>query len=64
MAEWLGLFRELRVYYRQGEHYSLIQERVKAAFPAAVRVETLSAELCRAELLVEIEGMAVLPAKA
>jgi chorismate lyase/3-hydroxybenzoate synthase len=64
LREWLSLFRQLRVYYRQSEHYSVLREQVEALFPGAARVEILPAELCRAELLVEIEGMAVLPAKS
>lgn len=55
----LSLFRELRVYFREAEHQQQILELVEAAFPGVARIEMLPAELCRTELLVEIEGMAL-----
>ena len=62
VSRWLSLFRELRVYSREAEHQQRILELVEAAFPGAGRIEMLPAELCRPELLVEIEGLALLPA--
>lgn len=62
VCRWLSLFRELRVYFREAEHQQRILELVQAAFPGTGRIEMLTAELCRPELLVEIEGMALLPA--
>ena len=35
-----------------------VEARIKAAFPELERLELLSAELCRPELLVEVEGLA------
>ena len=64
LAPWLSHFREVRVYYRDAEHSPQIRDLVQGAFLAADRIETLSAELCRPELLVEIEGVARLPAKS
>lgn len=61
---WLRHFRQLRVYFREREHQRLILDRVEASFPGVERVEALPAEMCRAELLVEIEGVAALPARA
>ena len=63
LREWLSLFRELRVYFREPSDQSAILSRVQASFPAVERVEALPAELCRAELLVEIEGLALPPPK-
>ena len=39
-----------------------VEKRMKAAFPELERLELLSAELCRPELLVEVEGLADGPA--
>jgi chorismate lyase/3-hydroxybenzoate synthase len=62
VSRWLSLFRELRVYVREADHQQRILELVEAAFPGAARIEMLPAELCRPELLVEIEGITLLPA--
>jgi len=55
---WLDRLRELRVYHPRladrGQILTLIQER----FRCLKRVELIRAELCRPELLVEIEGVA------
>ncbi len=54
----LGDFRDLRVYHTRREDRSQIAPLVDAAFPQLRRVEYVLADLCRAELLVEIEGLA------
>jgi chorismate lyase / 3-hydroxybenzoate synthase len=54
----LAQFRELRVYHPQRSHRGAITRAVQAAFPRLRRLEMMQAELCRAELLVEIEGIA------
>jgi hypothetical protein len=54
----LGAFRELRVYYPNQRNAREIESALSAAFPLLRRLETLHADLCRAELLVEIEGLA------
>ena len=61
LREWLGLFRDLRVYYREAQDRAAILARIEASFARVRRVEALPAELCRPELLVEIEGVAELP---
>jgi chorismate lyase/3-hydroxybenzoate synthase len=61
-AQLLGAFRELRVYYPDRARAKQIESAVFGAFPALRRLETLHADLCRAELLVEIEGFADLRA--
>jgi len=54
----LRAFRELRVYYMKPEDADLVLDRVKAHFSSVRRLELVRAELCRRELLVEIEGVA------
>ncbi len=54
----LAAFFDLRVYYvREGDR-SLIASMVSNAMPQLKRAEYLRADLCRPELLVEIEGVA------
>jgi hypothetical protein len=51
-------FTDLRVYYvRDGDH-PVIARMVRAMFPHVGQVEYVKADLCRPELLVEIEGLA------
>jgi len=58
----LKSYRELRVYYKNSTHQETLAELVRAAFSPRCRVEWLQASLCRPELLVEIEGVALLEA--
>jgi chorismate lyase / 3-hydroxybenzoate synthase len=60
-ADWLAAYRELRVYHREAAAFETIRARVRETFPGVGRIEIRQAELCRPELLVEIEGMADLP---
>jgi chorismate lyase/3-hydroxybenzoate synthase len=64
LPRWLGTFRELRVYYPNQRDAAEIQAAVAAQFPKLRRLELLHADLCRAELVVEIEGIADLGALA
>lgn len=64
VAGWLAQFREIRAYYRETQHSQQVRDLVQAAFSGAERIETFPAELCRSELLVEIEGVARLPTKS
>jgi hypothetical protein len=57
-VRWLGQFRDLRVYYVRDEDRSFIEAQTAGAFSPACRIEYVHADLCRSELLVEIEGMA------
>jgi chorismate lyase/3-hydroxybenzoate synthase len=58
----LRRFTELRVYYPNPEHGPMLGRLVGRAFSWIPRIEWIRAELCRAELLVEIEGVTgVLP---
>ena len=54
----LGQFRNLRVYYLRETDRAYLEARVAEAFAANCQVEFVQADLCRAELLVEIEGLA------
>jgi chorismate lyase/3-hydroxybenzoate synthase len=54
----LATFRELRVYYPNPKRTREIESAIRAAFPSLRQLEMLHADLCRAELLVEIEGVA------
>jgi chorismate lyase/3-hydroxybenzoate synthase len=56
--EFLAAFRHLRVYYSQCADQAALLQLVRASFSSACRVEWLQASLCRAELQVEIEGVA------
>jgi chorismate lyase / 3-hydroxybenzoate synthase len=56
----LSAFRELRVYIVREQDADLLRSMVEERFPAGTRVEYAQADLCRQELLVEIEGLATL----
>jgi chorismate lyase/3-hydroxybenzoate synthase len=56
----LAAFRELRIYHPRAEDGPALAKLVRPSFPAFCRVELLHASLCRPELLIEIEGLAVL----
>jgi len=58
--EWLGRFRHVRVYYPRSADRDALETMVRGAFDPACRIEMRRADLCRAELLVEIEGLASL----
>jgi enamine deaminase RidA (YjgF/YER057c/UK114 family) len=54
----LKQFEELRIYHPRANDAQAIQRAVAAVFSPAVRIEWMAAELCRRELLVEMEGVA------
>jgi len=54
----LDALTDLRVYFVHEEHAALVRDLVLARFPRAARIEFTRADLCRPELLVEIEGLA------
>ena len=55
--EWLARYREVRVYYPRLVDAPELETLLRGAFGSACRVEMRRADLCRAELLVEIEGV-------
>ena len=58
--EWLGQFREVRVYYPRAADGDGLAAMGREAFGDRCRIEMRRADLCRSELLVEIEGVATL----
>ena len=58
LLPWLSRFRELRVYLPRPEHADQVLELLSPHFKSVAQIELLQAELCRAELLVELEGVA------
>jgi hypothetical protein len=57
----LAQFRDLRVYYVRPGDKAVIARMVADALPHLVDVEYVRADLCRPDLLVEIEGTACVP---
>ena len=58
LGRWLAAFRELRAYFPVAADAGAVEHAIREKFPALRRLELLHADLCRAELLVEIEGVA------
>ncbi|MEA2564257.1 MAG: chorismate lyase / 3-hydroxybenzoate synthase [Acidobacteriota bacterium] len=54
----LECYRDLRVYYPDPARLDELRSLLTDAFPGAGEIEWVRADLCRAELLVEIEGIA------
>jgi chorismate lyase/3-hydroxybenzoate synthase len=57
----LAGFRDVRVYFPDPRRLDELRSLLKDAFPGARHLEWVRADICRAELLVEIEGVAELP---
>ncbi len=58
LADPLDALSDLRVYFVHDAQAALVRDLVLARFPSAKRIEFTRADLCRTELLVEIEGLA------
>ncbi|HEY9421072.1 MAG TPA: hypothetical protein VIW92_06640 [Thermoanaerobaculia bacterium] len=56
----LARYRELRVYYPDPQRLDELRSLLEGAFPGVEAIEWARADLCRPELLVEIEGVAEL----
>jgi enamine deaminase RidA (YjgF/YER057c/UK114 family) len=54
----LAGYRDVRVYFPDPQRLDELRRLLEGAFPGAVRIEWVRADLCRSELLVEIEGVA------
>jgi hypothetical protein len=54
----LSRYRELRAYVPDETNFEWVISAIGRAFPTLARLEVLRADLCRPELLVEIEGIA------
>lgn len=59
-ASVLAGFRDVRVYYPDPRRLNELRALLENAFPGAGPIEWVRADICRAELLVEIEGVAEL----
>lgn len=57
----LERYLDVRVYYPDPGRLDELRGLLEGAFPGAGHVEWVRADLCRAELLVEIEGAAAVP---
>jgi hypothetical protein len=56
----LNQYTHLRIYFRREQDVPQILDAVQTAFGSLQAAEVIQAELCRSELLVEIEGLAQL----
>lgn len=56
--EELSRYRSVRVYHVRGGDAEELRRSLAARFPASIDLEMIQADLCRPELLVEIEGVA------
>jgi chorismate lyase/3-hydroxybenzoate synthase len=54
----LGRFEHLRVYHPRPEDACYLSQALAARFPSIDRLELVQSDLCRPELLLEIEGVA------
>jgi chorismate lyase/3-hydroxybenzoate synthase len=54
----LAAFSAVKVYLRSADHLPILRDRIAAAFGGDEKVLYLEADICRRELLVEIEGVA------
>jgi chorismate lyase / 3-hydroxybenzoate synthase len=57
-AAWLAFYRHLRIYYPRAVDRRPIAELLNESFTYRPQMEFVRANLCRSELLVEIEGVA------
>lgn len=53
-----SIYSEIRAYIVNAEDEPMILEKIAAEFPSVQRVEVMHADLCRPDLLVEIDGVA------
>ena len=57
----LASLTHLKIYVRRAGDYPLIRERLDAVLPASAQCLYLEADICRPELLLEIEAVALAP---
>jgi chorismate lyase/3-hydroxybenzoate synthase len=58
VADALNRLIDLRVYVTRDEDEAMIRERIETACPRARRIDLVRAQICRRELLLEIEAVA------
>jgi chorismate lyase/3-hydroxybenzoate synthase len=56
-ARELARYRELRAYVPDDSHAEAVTATLRRAFPNSRRIEIASADMCRPELLIEVEGI-------
>ncbi len=56
-SDWHGHFEHLRIYHRRPEDRERVKRFVERTFPTKGEVELFSVDICREELMVEIEGV-------
>lgn len=64
LSDTLAAFTDIRVYYFRAEDRAEIESAAREAFGSETKIEMIRADLCRTDLLVEIEGVASLPSGA
>jgi chorismate lyase/3-hydroxybenzoate synthase len=57
-ADTLSTLRDLRIHVTQSQNEKIVRDALEQVVPATANLEFVEAELCRRELLVEIEGVA------
>jgi chorismate lyase/3-hydroxybenzoate synthase len=63
-AQRLECFQNARVYVRHPHDFENVAVSVRSAMPTLKEIEFVHADICRPELLVEIEGVALCPSGA
>jgi chorismatase len=53
----LSALRNIKVYVRHAEHMDTVREMCRVAFSPTAEIAYLNVDICRADLLVEIEGI-------
>lgn len=62
--EALTWYRSVRVYVRREQDLPRVYQTLQTAIPSCHEIELVRADICRPELLAEIEGVGVLPQSA
>ena len=57
----LSWYSDIRVYYKNESERAQIESVVLERFHSDVSIEWIHAPICRDELMVEIEGLALIP---
>lgn len=58
VLDWLAHFRHVRIYFVREKDRQVVESHALRAFGSGCDIEYIRADLCRADLLVEIEGLA------
>ena len=55
---WLACFSDMRIYHPRADDRRVIESSAAGTLSPTTQIEYIEADLCRAELLIEIEGLA------